>query len=315
MNRALTLATKTAGTPAATPFLKWAGGKGQLLPQLLGRLPSSLSDGRITKYVEPFLGGGAVYFALQGRPGFSKSLLADVNRDLVLTYGAIRDDVRKVISSLAKLSDQYLSSADVQRESFFYEVRDEFNAERGTIDSAAMRSDGHKRAAQLIFLNRTCYNGLYRVNSKGQFNVPYGRYRNPVICHTANLMAVSDALANTAIVESDFEQIAHHIDNRTFVYFDPPYRPLNATSSFTSYASGSFDDNDQRRLAGFYRSMSARGAKLMLSNSDPMNNGEQDRFFDELYSGFTITRVQATRMINSKSSGRGKISEILVTNF
>jgi DNA adenine methylase len=192
----------------------------------------------------------------------------------------------------------------------FNETRDGIDFETDRPSLAAV-----KRTAQLIFLNRTCYNGLFRVNSKGAFNVPHGSYKKPVICDEDNLNAVAEVLQRATILLGDFETCRKYVHAGTFAYFDPPYRPLNKTSSFTSYAVKPFDDAEHVRLANLYKSLHQSGAKLMLSNSDPHNEDPGDDFFDALYAGFNIYRVQANRMINSKPEGRGPITELLITNY
>ncbi|NJN44832.1 MAG: Dam family site-specific DNA-(adenine-N6)-methyltransferase, partial [Anaerolineae bacterium] len=196
-------------------------------------------------------------------------------------------------------------------------VRRDFNASRSAVDFQTQKPDlaAVKRTAQLIFLNKTCYNGLFRVNSKGEFNVPHGSYKNPTICDVENLNAVAEILQRTTILCGDFEISQKFIHSKSFVYFDPPYRPLNKTSNFTAYDVKPFDDMEQERLANFYRLLDKTGAKLMLSNSDPHNQDKKDDFFDHLYDGFKIHRVKASRMINSKSEGRGQITELLITNY
>jgi DNA adenine methylase len=203
-----------------------------------------------------------------------------------------------------------------EREEYFYARRSHYNTQRATIDFAAFSPAWVERAADLIFLNKTCYNGLFRVNSSGHFNVPFGRYVRPEICDADNLLAVSALLQRATLHMGGFESCFDLVDEHTFVYFDPPYRPISATSSFNSYAADRFGDAEQRRLAAFFRRLhTEKGARLMLSNSDPKNIDPHDDFFDDLYAGFTVRRLSASRMINSVVEGRGKITEILVTNY
>lgn len=288
------------------PFLKWAGGKTQLLPNLIARAPQELKNGTITRYIEPFVGGGAFFFAIASQFHVPHIILLDRNPDLIAAYRTIREQVSVLIDSLRDISNQYHQLPKSQQESFFYEQRKAFNA---------LPTGELEKTALLIFLNRTCYNGLYRVNSKGGFNVPFGRYKNPTICDADNLRAVSNALQNAEIIHGDFEQIETQTDAQTFVYFDPPYRPLSKTASFNSYAKSAFNDDEQRRLVASFGRMDKRGAKLMLSNSDPHNTDPDDDFFDVLYAGFHIDRVQARRNINSKGGKRGAITELLITNY
>jgi len=281
-------------------FLKWAGGKSQLLEQFEFLFPQELKQGKILNYVEPFVGAGAVFFHVAQKYQIQKACLIDVNKDLILTYQEIRDRIEELIEKLRLLRDQYLSKSLPEREQFFYEVRKQYN--EGTVSSL--------RAAQVIFLNKTCYNGLFRVNKKGLFNAPFGQYQNPAIFDEMNLRQIAQLLKGVTLLCDDFESCEQFVDDRTFVYLDPPYRPLSKTSSFTSY-SGTFGDAEQIRLAKFFERISReKEANLMLSNSDPT-----DHFFDDLYRGFLITRVKANRAINSKASGRGQITELVVRNY
>lgn len=299
----------------ARPFLKWAGGKTQLLSEFEKRLPEELRNGTITKYAEPFIGGGAVFFWLNNRFSFEHSLICDVNEELVLSYKAIRRSTNNLIARLGELESSYLSGNEMEREEFYYEIRNAFNRKLPAIDFTRYSADWTERAAQIIFLNRTCYNGLFRVNRNGGFNVPFGRYRKPEILNAENLKDVSRLLKTTRILLGDFETVKKFADDKTFVYFDPPYRPLNPTSSFTSYSRKGFSDTDQVRLADFFRALDAKGAKCMLSNSDPQNEDPDDCFFDDLYAGYCIERVPARRRINCNGLCRGDVNELIITNY
>jgi DNA adenine methylase len=300
----------------AKPFLKWAGGKNQTLSELELRLPLCIKKtGVIEKYVEPFIGGGAFFFLLKRDYKIKKSLLVDINRELIISYKVIQKDPLKLIEKLKNLEEIFINLSREDRKELFYEIRYLYNQQITGFDYKNYNNDWVERASSLIFLNRTCFNGLFRQNSKGEFNVPYGDYVNPNICDEVNIFEVSKALKETEIIQSDFEITAKFIKENTFVYLDPPYRPLNKTSSFTSYAKEDFCDKDQIRLSDFYRKMSKKGAYLMLSNSDPKNQNPEDDFFDDLYSDFNIDRILASRMINSNGKKRGKIKEILVTNY
>jgi DNA adenine methylase len=293
------------------PFIKWAGGKSQLLKEIAKQYPTGLGT-RFTKYAEPFVGGGAVLFDLLNKYEFESILINDINRELVNTYTAIRDDLIGLISQLQTLQDEYLFGDREQRKDYYYGKRDRFN-ELKVLDVLGEHSV--ECAALFIFLNRTCFNGLYRVNSKGQFNVPLGAYKNPLICDEDNLTAISEKLENVIISHGDFKKSGSFIDSATFAYFDPPYRPLTATANFTAYTGGGFDDAAQKELARFVDEQSAKGAKVIVSNSDPKNSNENDTFFDVLYSKHKISRVKANRMINSDGKGRGLIDELLIANF
>jgi DNA adenine methylase len=299
----------------ARPFLKWAGGKTQLLEQFTPFFPKNLLEGNIKRYIEPFVGGGAVFFAIAGSYPLDDYLIVDVNPELILAYKTIKQDVKSLISHLSKIESDFLSLNNDGRKTFFYNIRQNFNDQLSIIDFSTFSESWIERTANIIFLNRTCFNGLFRVNSKGEFNVPFGKYKNPTICDSKNLVAVSQVLQDVTIQCGDFSIIESHVNSQTFVYFDPPYRPLSATSSFTSYSRGNFNDSEQLRLASFYRLLDRKGVKLMLSNSDPKNLNPKDNFFEDAYEGFNIHRVKASRMINSKADGRGQLSELLILNY
>ncbi|MGI6480382.1 MAG: DNA adenine methylase [Sphaerochaetaceae bacterium] len=289
------------------PFVKWAGGKGQLVPRLREIYPGGLGI-TITKYAEPFVGGGALLFDILSSYQLEAVFISDINAELINTYQAIRDNAEDLIELLGSYEEEYIPLENDDRKTYFYLKRERFNA----LMSSPL---GLESAALFIFLNRTCFNGLYRVNSKGFFNVPMGSYKNPTICDTNNLRNLANALSNVEIVCGDYRQSYNFIDDKTFAYFDPPYRPLNATSTFTSYTENGFDDEAQKELAEYLGELNIKGAQIALSNSDPKNTDPEDNFFDDLYSNFNINRVEASRMINSKAEGRGKISELLITNF
>jgi len=302
----------------ARPFLKWAGGKGQLLEQFQPRFPQELNGKGIIKwYFEPFLGSGAVFFWVMQNCKIEKAYINEFNPEIYLCYVAIKKDAERVISYLKTLEKEYHELDLAKQEELYYKIRDKYNQTRSQVNFKKYSSKEYpERAALIIFLNRTCFNGLYRVNSKGDFNVPFGRYKNPTICDTQNLRAVSRILKDVTISNSDFSVIQRQVQRHSFVYFDPPYRPLNKTSSFTSYSNNGFNDKEQERLAGFFKKLNNKeGVKLMLSNSDPKNENKKDSFFDSLYAGFRIERLKARRMINCNASKRGEINEILVMNY
>jgi len=264
------------------PFIKWAGGKSKILPQMAKLFPPK---DQINRYFEPFLGGGAVFFHLQ----HPKSFLSDTNEELVELYETVKNNVEKLIKALKPHKNEH---------DYFYEIRAQNPANLSPIE----------RAARFVYLNKTCFNGLYRVNSKGGFNVPFGRYKNPPICDIEGLRAASAALQHAKITQGDFQSVLVKAKTTDFIYFDPPYQPLNKTSSFTSYTSGGFGEKEQRQLAELYRELSNRGCFVMLSNSDTP-------LIRELYKDFTINEIQASRAINSNGTGRGKITELLVINY
>lgn len=293
----------------AKPFAKWAGGKGQLLSDIRKSYPKELGK-RVTKYAEPFVGGGAVLFdIINNYPSVKEIYISDINSELINCYTIIRDYCEPLIDRLAILKDEYMS-AQLQKE-YYNERRKTFNA----LKSNGNKEENLEKAALFIFLNKTCFNGLYRVNRKGEFNVPMGAYENPAICDEVNLRNVSQKLQKVTIVCGNYKLSESFIDGKTFVYFDPPYRPLTSTASFTSYAEGGFTDENQAELARYAQELSRKGAKVVVSNSDPKNANENDNFFDELYATFTISRITATRMINSKAAARGKISELLIESY
>ncbi len=299
----------------AKPFLKWAGGKGQLLEEFETRFPLEVKEGLVDTYVEPFVGGGAVYFYINNNYTFDECHIFDVNEELVLAYTVVKNDVDELIELLKDMETAYLKLDPDKRQELFYEVRNKFNEFKASIQWQRYSRAWVQRAADLIFLNKTCFNGLFRVNSKGEFNVPFGRYKNPKILHKEVLQSDSVLLENTNIHLGDFSTCAQYVDESTFVYFDPPYRPLNQTSSFTSYSKDGFGDDDQRRLAEFFHTLDSRGAKLMLSNSDPKNEDPSDHFFEDLYLDYHIDRVSARRAINCNGERRGEINELIITNY
>lgn len=300
----------------AKPFLKWAGGKGQLIESLANLFPSEMKEGKTKKYAEPFIGGGALFFYVaQNYPSIEQFFISDVNAELVLAYRTIQREVEKLIAWLEKLEKSYHALSASEQKDYFYDQRERFNEKLSSIDFENFQETWVERTAEIIFLNRTCFNGLFRVNSKGKFNVPFGDYKNPKICDAENLRAVSALLQKTEIQHGDFTASEKFIDSNTFVYFDPPYRPISKTASFTSYSKFEFDDEAQKRLAEYYARLDKQGARLMLSNSDPKNENPDDHFFEDLYKDFHIERVNASRMINSDSTKRGKIKELVIMNY
>jgi DNA adenine methylase len=302
--------TKTARAKSgeAKPFLKWAGGKGQLLTEI-GKYYPFAEKKHIKKYAEPFVGGGAVLFDVLNKHTVDEVYISDINAELINTYITIRDNSDELISRLKTMESDYLAKDADARKKAYLEARARFNA---------LKRDGIRdaeAASLMIFLNRTCFNGLYRVNKAGDYNVPMGAYKNPQICNEDNLLNVSKKLQNANIVCGDYKDSASFIDDKTFVYFDPPYRPLTKTANFTSYTEQLFDDNKQLELANFVQDLDNKGALIVISNSDPKNTDENDNFFDDAYSKQNIRRVAANRMINRNSDARGKINELLIANF
>lgn len=291
------------------PFLKWAGGKGQLIKEIEPYYPFEYTN--IVKYAEPFVGGGAVLFDILNKYNLEEIYISDINKELINTYNVIRNNVDSLIKLLTEYQNTYVPLNEEKRKEYYLSKRERFN----TLEISNDENVNIEKASLMIFLNKTCFNGLYRVNKKGLFNVPMGNYKNPCICDTNNLIAVSKKLKNVRIVYGDYKKSREFIDENTFVYFDPPYRPLNTTSSFTAYTEYLFDDESQKELAEFVNEMDKKGAKIVISNSDPKNIDEEDNFFEQIYSNQNIKRIDASRMINSKGSARGKIKELLITNF
>ena len=297
------------------PFLKWAGGKTQLIPTIEKHFPKDILESKeIENYVEPFIGGGALFFYLMREYKVHNSYISDINKDLILTYQVIKKNPKKLISLLETLAEEYASDYEKERKKFYYQVRDLFNETLSTFDYDNYSKQHIIRASQMIFLNKTCYNGLFRVNKKGEFNVPCAYPENPLICDKKNILTVSEALEKTIIVNASYSDSEQYINKNSLVYLDPPYRPLNP-SSFIEYSKSGFNDNDQIKLGEFYKKINDKGAKALLSNSDPKNVDVNDNFFDDIYADFKIYRVKANRFINSKADKRGPIKEILVSNF
>jgi DNA adenine methylase len=274
------------------PFLKWVGGKGQLLPELLARV-DCVPELAKARYYEPFVGGGALFFELvrTGRLGRKKAVLSDNNLTLIDTYTCVRDDVDAVIDLLVEHKARH-------GEEYFYQVRER------------VPEDRVEQAARIIYLNKTCYNGLFRVNSKGLFNAPFGRYKNPAICDEPNLRAVSEALKRATLKHRPFESVLKHAEPGDVVYFDPPYHPVSKTASFTGYGQNGFGEAEQRCLADVCETLHRRDVWVMLSNSDAP-------FIWELYKdrGLHLSKVYATRNVNSRGDLRGKVVEALVANL
>ncbi len=303
-------------TNGAKPFLKWAGGKSQLLSKFEQYYPEELKSRKIQRYVEPFLGGGAVFFNIIDKYTINEAFLSDINEELILVYLVIQKNHFDLLNYLEEYEKKYSNVGETVREKFFYSTRDEFNNNLPMINFKRYSKNWINRAAQTIFLNKTCYNGLFRVNRKGHFNAPFGRYKKPKILDEENILAVSKKLQFANLLTRSFEESKRFINNNTFVYFDPPYRPISPTSSFTSYSKYEFAEKDQINLANFFIKIDKeKNAKLMLSNSDPTNVNPNDKFFEKHYNNYNIYRVYANRMINCNAEKRGQIKELLITNY
>ncbi|MGC4129957.1 MAG: DNA adenine methylase [Bergeyella sp.] len=291
----------------AKPFLKWAGGKTQLINDIKKTLPEDLGNSHFT-YVEPFAGSGAVLFwILNNFSNLKKAIINDINEDLINTYKTIASKPSELISVLEILQNEFysLEKNEKMKKEYYYQKRALFNSRK---------EDVTIQSALFIFLNKTCFNGLYRVNRKNEFNVPMGSYKKPMICDKDNILAVSEALQKVEILCGDFEQTLEYTDGNSLFYIDPPYKPLSETSSFNSYAKYEFNDNEQIRLRDFCTRLDELNHTWILSNSDVKGKNIEDNFFDDLYSDFNIQRVEAKRSINSNPGKRGKLTELLITN-
>ena len=292
----------------AKPFIKWVGGKGQLIEQLEALLPADFSERENVTYIEPFVGGGAMlFYMLQKYPNIKSAVINDINPDLTLCYQVVRDNPTELVKSLDAIQTEYHAlRTEEERKIFFLNKRDRFNTK--SLDSI-------ENCTLFFFLNRTCFNGLYRVNKAGKFNVPFGKYSTPTICDADTIYADSRLLQKVEIMTGDFEQTYTKIKDNTFFYFDPPYRPLSNTSSFNDYSKEDFNDNAQIRLKYFCDKLNEIGVDFMLSNSDCLGKDGIDRFFDDLFIDYRIERVWASRNVNAIASKRGKLTELLVRNY
>lgn len=291
----------------AKPFLKWAGGKTQLINDIEKLLPNELAKSKFT-YFEPFVGSGAILFwMLNNFPNLEKAVINDINEDLMNTYKIIASKPKELLSILEILQNEFhsLEGNEDNKKLYYYKKRDLYNTRK---------EEQSGQAALFIFINRTCFNGLYRVNSKNHYNVPMGGYKKPTICDTQNIFAVSNALQKVEILSGDFEQTLNYTSGNSLFYFDPPYKPLSETSSFNSYAKDDFNDSEQVRLRDFCNKLDVLNHTWILSNSDVKGKDENDNFFDDLYSDFNIQRVDARRSINANPEKRGKLTELLITN-
>lgn len=292
----------------AKPFIKWVGGKSQLISQLDELLPSDFERWDNATYIEPFVGGGAMlFYMLQRYPNIGQAVINDINSDLINCYLTVKEYPEELISSLRDIQENFHAlQTDNGRKDFFLSVRERYNEKN---------LNPIENATKFFFLNRTCFNGLYRVNRKGLFNVPFGKYVNPQIFDEETIRLDSKLLQRVEILNGDFEQTFDYAKGNTMFYFDPPYRPLSNTSCFNDYTKEAFNDDAQIRLKEYCDRIDVAGYKFMLSNSDCKGENETVGFFDELYAAYNIERVWAARYINSNPSKRGKLTEILVHNY
>ena len=297
----------------AKPFLKWAGGKTQLLNDIDNNLPPEIKKNGIINYYEPFIGSAAVFLFIKQKYGIENAHLYDINSNLISTFRIVQNQTNKLIKELKLLDREFKLKNNEQRKIYYNKRREEFNILLPA--NLMVKQKLIRKAALTIFVNRTCFNGLYRVNNSGQFNVPLGRYENPRILDEENLLTVSESLKNVVLEVRNFKTLTKVVKKNSFIYYDPPYSPLNKTSNFTSYSEYDFSLNEQEELARVYKILDKKGIKQLLSNADLKNHNSRNDFHDNLYGKFTIRRILASRVINSKATKRGKISEILVRNY
>jgi len=304
----------------AKPFLKWVGGKKQVIDFIEDNMPQNIKDtGVIEYYFEPFLGGGAIFFHLFNKYELKNIYLGDINKDLMLTYNVVKKSPKKLISRLNFFANEFLQLSDELRKEYYYDVRKSFNEYVTIFDYENFSKDHILRASQMIFLNKTCFNGLYRVNMEGEFNVPMGKYKNPLICDKDNIINVSKALKKVKLVCDDYFKSKDFIGNDSFFYLDPPYLPIKK-NSFTNYTYDGFGIDQQIRLSKFCKEIDDKNAKFILSNSDPKNEDPSCYFFEDTYKklclkNLNMMSIDAKRSINSNGKKRGPIKELLIFNY
>lgn len=257
------------------------------------------------------VGAGAVLFDILNNYDIDEVYICDTNVELINLYRIVKNNVDSLIEILSDFEEEHIKKDTENRKAYYIQQRNKYNS----LIQSRTDENALTRAGLFVYLNKTCFNGLYRVNKKGLFNVPAGTYKNPKICDRENLKKTSELLQNVTILSGDYSEMKKYIDENTFVYFDPPYRPITDTASFTAYTENLFSDKEQIELARFVDDMHRKGAKILVSNSDPRNSNKEDDFFDNIYSAYKISRVEATRMINCNSEARGKIKELLISNF
>ncbi len=291
----------------AKPFVKWAGGKGNLLSILNSQLPDDFAQQERVTYIEPFVGGGAMLFRmLNTYQNIKRAIINDINKDLIRCYELIKHSPQRLIELLTEIEYLYYSKSEADRKAYYYELRKQYNT---TI------VDKDSRAAVLIFLNHTCYNGLYRENAKGEYNVPYGRYKQPKICNVDLIMVDHKILKRVDIICGDYKGIITHLRRGyIFIYLDPPYRPLQGSANFNQYSKSEFGDAQQEELKDFCDKLTKYDCRLMLSNSDS-TNPDGTSYFEKLYEQYNFDRVLATRFINAHAKKRQRQSEVIIKNY
>lgn len=307
--------------PTISPIIKWAGGKKKLAPLIEQTISQKINLNEVETYIEPFAGGASFFLHLATKYHFKRQVIMDINPELINLYIQVRDNLQPLLTGLANIQNEYNDLSDTnelsEKKEYFYKVRTNFNKylllQQNEITEIEIEQK-ILQAVRFIFLNKTDFNGLYRVNSKGTFNVPFGQRKHLNLFDRENLLNFSNLLQNTEILLGDYQDTLEFADKHSFFYFDPPYRPLSDSASFTSYAKSSFNDDSQVELANFVKNITNRQSHFALSNSDPHQSDPDDNFFDDLYSDFNIQRIQATRMISARSKGRGNVSELLIIN-
>jgi DNA adenine methylase len=293
-----------------SPILKWAGGKGAILSILESNLPESIQKNKtFSSYIEPFIGGGSFFFHLSNNYNIEKAVISDFNKELVLLYKVIKLHLDDLIPLLINIRLEYLNSSD--KEHYYYEQRKKFNS-LNPIDLNCIGEQEVLKSAIFIFLNKTGFNGLYRISKKGNFSTPWGKKVNPDMVNLEKYKRVSKSLQNVTIIHGDFSETLKYVEKDSFIYLDPPYRPLDAKNNFTAYSKEDFNDESQIRLCDYTKKISSLRACFMESNSDPKNVDRNDDFFDELYKGNSIQRIQVTRTIGQS---KDKIDELLIKNY
>ena len=292
----------------AKPFVKWAGGKGALIKQLVKYLPNNFIEQQKVTYIEPFVGGGAMlFYMLAHYPNIKNAVINDVNKDLMNCYQLIKTDPIKLITLLHYISDEFYQLQTIDEKSrYYYYMREKYNKDEFSME---------KRAACFIFLNKTCFNGLYRVNTNGKFNVPFGRYKTPKICDEGVIMADHKVLQKVDIFVGGYDNITRHLGKiYNFVYIDPPYRPLSESASFIEYTHNIFDDTEQEKLKTYCDMLTKKNCKIMQSNSNSLDS-DGESYFTKLYDTYFINRIKAHRFINAYAGKRKKETELLIMNY
>lgn len=297
------------------PIIKWAGGKTKIYPQIEKKLPSDLFNGKIKNYYEPFLGGGAVFFSIIQKVKFEKCIISDINEELILFYNVVKNDPEKLIHFIDKYYKEYLNLSEVDKEKYYYDLRTSYNYERFNISYNDYSYLFIPRAAQLLFLNRTCYNGLFRQNLRGEFNVPFGKNYSPPVMDKNSIIEISKILKNVDVKCDDFQNVCEEIDgSNSFVYFDPPYKPISKKGGFTNYHKSNFTEKDQIRLLSTFNYLNSKNVKMMLNNSC-VNKDINAVSIESYYEAYNIDYIKSSSTMSSKIEHRKIINELVITNY